>query len=338
MSSRSSYGRARLRGIKAALDEHNRLGLQLRKKVEIFDIIEDQQLWLFSQPMHNLFGAYERSKDSGGILVNSQHPPTTQRFTAAHEYGHHVLGHEASVDEEEQMFQSQQLLEVEAQAFAGEFLMPLQLVNYTLRTMGFDRQKPTLSPFDVYKISLELGVSYRAAVTQLTNHKKLTNAVGRRFTKISPLEIKTLVGGLKPEYSWADVWILDRTQEGREFCPSLRDEIHVDLPETPSTGYVWEIVDPARQVLTFIGETFEPQDGNEAIGSNGERHFLFRVTTAGQAQLRLEMRRPWMDNVQPVARFETTISATPRLSGESGSGPSVHQRSALLEEVGASRQ
>ena len=335
MAARSPYERARLHGMKAASDEINRLGLALRERIDIFSIIEEQRLWLFTEPMRNAYGAYTRSEDSGGILLNSQHPVTTQRFTAAHEYGHHMLGHEASADQEEQMFRSQKLLEVEAQAFAGEFLMPLQLMNYTLRMMGFNPRSPALSPLDVYKVALELGVSYRAAVVQLVNHKKLTRTTGRHFGTVSPLAIKTHVGGVKPEFSWADVWILDGAQEGRVFSPSLRDEIHVDLPETPSSGYVWEIIDPAREVLALAGETFEPQDGEEAIGSAGERHFLFRVADPGHGQLRLEMRRPWLDDGQPAARFEATISASARVSGDAGSGPSVNQREALLEDVSA---
>jgi predicted secreted protein len=233
------------------------------------------------------------------------------------------------------MFRSQRQVEVEAQAFAGEFLMPLQLVNYTLRTMGLNYRHPELAPLDVYKLALQLGVSYRAAVTQLVNHKKLSRTVGRKFTKMSPLAIKTHVGGVKPEFSWADVWILDEAQEGREFTPTLRDEIHVELPETPSTGYIWEILDPAHEVLTLASDLFEPLDGEEAIGSDGERHFLFRVAEAGVGQLRFEKRRPWLDSNQPVARFEATISATAPVSGKNGSGPSVNQQQALLEEASA---
>jgi Zn-dependent peptidase ImmA (M78 family)/predicted secreted protein len=336
VSPRSAYERAHLRGSKAASDEHNRLGIDLRERIDIFNVIEDQRLWLFSQPMRNLYGAYKRSDSSGGILINSQHPATTQRFTASHEYGHHILGHEASIDEAEQMFKSQKLLEVEAQAFAGEFLMPIQLVNYTLLNMGFTRQKPELSPLAVYKIALELGVSYQAAVTQLTNHKKLSRTMGRRFASISPLRIKTAAGGVKPEFSWADVWILDQTQEGRAFSPTVRDEIHVELSENPSTGYVWEIIDPAAGVLAYVDETFEPNNNEESIGSSGERHFIFRVATAGRGHLKLELRRPWLKDVQPQSRFEATLSATPRISGESGSGLSIYQRDALLEEIGAS--
>ena len=274
MATRSPYERARLRGMKAASDEINRLDLSLAAHRYLLHHRGAAPLALHGADGQRLRGV-RQYQDSGGILLNSQHPVTTQRFTAAHEYGHHVLGHEASADQEVQMFRSQKLLEVETQAFAGEFLMPLQLVNYTLRMMGFNPRNPTLNPLDVYKVALELGVSYRAAVVQLVNYKKLARTATRRIGAVSPLALKTHIGGVKPEFSWADVWILDETQEGRAFSPTLHDEIHVELPETPSSGYVWEIVDPASDVLVLAGEAFEPEDGEEAIGSSGERHSLF---------------------------------------------------------------
>ena len=77
MATRSPYERARLHGMKAASDEINRLGLSLRERIDIFSIIEEQRLWLFTESMGNAYGAYARSQDSGGILLNSRHPVTT---------------------------------------------------------------------------------------------------------------------------------------------------------------------------------------------------------------------------------------------------------------------
>jgi Zn-dependent peptidase ImmA (M78 family) len=98
--------------------------------------------------------------------------------------------------------------EVAAQAFAGEFLMPVQLVNYTLRTMGLEVQQPALTPSLTYQLALELGVSYSAVVTQMVGHKKLSIDAGRRMRRLSPLDIKTGLAGDKPTHSWADVWLL----------------------------------------------------------------------------------------------------------------------------------
>lgn len=276
-------------GIRAALREHQRIGTDLTRRVEVFDVIEDERIWLLFQRLRNLYGAYRRYGDAAGIIINSQHPLTLQRFTAAHEYGHHVLGHDMSADDETRIFRrSHDPREVAAQAFAGEFLMPLQLVNYTLRTMGFTGRYLPLTARQVYQLALELGVSYSAAVTQLVGQRKLTVAAGQRLRHESPLAIKTGLAGLRPADSWADVWLLDESQEGRRFSPRLRDEIHVVLAETPSTGYVWQLIDAAPSVLALIDDEFETSDGSDVIGAGGTHHVAFRVTHPGPSRIRLE--------------------------------------------------
>src|SRR5580704_8359988 len=200
----STYESARLTGMKAAQDEHNRLGTTMHERVPVFDVIEDARIWLLFKPMHTLYGAYECHGDAAGIIINSQHPLSLQRFTAGHEYGHHVLGHEASADDEERIYggDRQSMQEVAAQAFAGEFLMPIQLVNRTLRTMGLAVQNPGLTPSLTYQLALELGVSYSGVVTQLVGQRKLSIDAGRRLRKLSPLDIKMGLAGEKPAHSW----------------------------------------------------------------------------------------------------------------------------------------
>ena len=258
MAALTPYQRAAREGIRAAQREHQRIGTEFTRRVEIFDVIEDERIWLLFQRLRNLYGAYERYGVAAGIIVNSQHPLTLQRYTAAHEYGHHALGHAASADDETRIYRrSQDPREVAAQAFAGEFLMPLQLVNYTLRTMGLSGRYFPLTARQVYQLALDLGVSYGAAVTQLVGQHKLTVPAGQRLRRESPLAVKTGLAGLRPADSWADVWLLDESQEGRQFSPRLRDEIHVMLAETPSTGYVWQLVDAAPSVLALIDDQFE---------------------------------------------------------------------------------
>jgi len=76
--------------------------------------------------------------------------------------------------------------------------MPLQLVNYTLRTMGLYGKYLPLTARQVYQLALELGVSYSAAVTQLVVQHKLTAAAGQRLQRESPLAIKAQLAGLRP--------------------------------------------------------------------------------------------------------------------------------------------
>jgi Zn-dependent peptidase ImmA (M78 family)/predicted secreted protein len=325
---------ARLEGSRVAAEEHERLGSSMRERIEIFDIIEDARIWLLFKPLRELYGAYERYQGAAGIIINAQHPMSLQRFTAAHEYGHHLLGHRASADDEEQINggRNQVLQEVAAQAFAGAFLMPIQLVNYTLRTMGVTGQRPNLSPRQIYQLALELGVSYSAAITVLVGQKKISPEAGRRLRHLSPLAIKTGLVGEKPEDSWADVWLLDEAQEGREFIARLRDEVHVTLPEIPSSGYVWQVVDPAPSVLALVEDRFEPQGDADQFGSDGLRHLWFRVTAPGTGRIRLEKRRPWLTESQPTAAFEATLAAIAPITGDADDGLTDEQKQGVIDD------
>jgi predicted secreted protein/Zn-dependent peptidase ImmA (M78 family) len=330
MAALTPYRRAVRDGIRAAQREHQRLGTDLTTRVEVFEVIEDERIWLLSRRLGNLYGAYKRYGETCGIIINAQHPLTLQRYTAAHEYGHHVLGHAASADDEERIQRlSRDLGEVAAQAFAGEFLMPLQLVNYTLRTMGLSGSNLQLTAPQVYQISLELGVSYRAAVTQLAGQHKLAPATAEQLRQQSPLDVKTGLAGVRPADPWADVWLLDESQEGRRFSPRLRDEVHVMLPETPSTGYMWQLVDPAASVLALVDDQFETVD-DDVIGASGTRHVAFRAASPGASQIRLERRRPWQPNAETSAIFEATVSVIPLLTGDADDGLSADQKQALL--------
>src|SRR5205807_5330684 len=99
----SNLQMARRQGARTAQHEHLRLHTPLDRPIDIFKIIASADVWLMFQPLSRLFGAYERVNSSAGILINSNHPVALQRSTAAHEYGHHVLGHASHFDAEEQI-------------------------------------------------------------------------------------------------------------------------------------------------------------------------------------------------------------------------------------------
>lgn len=334
MAPLTSYEIARFKGLKAAQEQHRHLGTILQDRVAIFDVIEDARIWLFFRPLRNLYGAYERQGDAAGIIINSQHPLNLQRFTAAHEYGHHVLGHLVSADDEDHIYRdgNQQLQEVAAQAFAGEFMMPIQLVNYSLSAIGVTGQHSGLVPEQIYQLALQLGVSYSAALTQLAAQKKLSNEMAHRYRGMSPLEIKTIVGGKKPEHSWANVWLFDGSQGGRHIVPQEHDEIHVTLQETPSTGYIWELVDSAPHVLELISDAFEEDVDDGRVGRSGLRHFWFRVRSPGTGRIRLEMRRPWQTEGQMALEFEITLAALKFRTGDLREGITVDQRKSIIDD------
>ena len=260
------YENARLDGIHAAQREHRRLGSNFESGCPIFDVIEDARIWLFFQPLHNLYGAYMRDGDAPGSSstrsipspCSATRPRTSTAITSS-------AMQRAPTTRPHLPTRRQSLQEVAAQAFAGEFLMPLQLVNYTLRTMGLSGTVPALVPRQVYQLALELGVSYSAAVTQLVGQRKLTVDAGQRLRKMSPLAVKTGLAGIRPANSWADVWLLDESQEGRQFVAAAARRDPLMLRETPSTGYVWEPIDVAPSILELVDDRFESDDGGHGV-------------------------------------------------------------------------
>lgn len=82
-------------------------------------------------------GAYLRKRGRPFIFLQSTDYPTRQRFTLAHELGHHVLGHRGRVDNRSEIgADSVDLEERQANHFAGELLAPAAAVAQRLRVDG----------------------------------------------------------------------------------------------------------------------------------------------------------------------------------------------------------
>lgn len=100
------------------------------------------------------------------LWVNGTHPPRRQRFTLAHELGHAWCGHEGSPAPDTVATLSGRTTnpqEIEANAFAAEFLVPRAALQE--RVVG----EPTLE--DAARIASDFGVSAIAAVYRLKTLK-----------------------------------------------------------------------------------------------------------------------------------------------------------------------
>lgn len=107
------------------------------------------------------------------IAVNAHHHPHRQKFTIAHELGHYYL-HETGAD---RLFVDRivyfrnsvsssgaQQHEIEANKFAAELLMPMNLVKAILESYPSE-----LSEHDTFKLANQFGVSQQAMTFRLTN-------------------------------------------------------------------------------------------------------------------------------------------------------------------------
>jgi Zn-dependent peptidase ImmA (M78 family) len=119
--------------------------------VPVERIIKARNVMLQYAPLEEDLSGMAFIKDGVGIIgVNALHHPNRQRFTAAHELGHHVL-HAPDIQKTVHVDKGFRVLmrdavssqgidplEVEANAFASELLMPRELLASALDTSGLD--------------------------------------------------------------------------------------------------------------------------------------------------------------------------------------------------------
>lgn len=330
---------ASLKGATAATKQWMQLGLDASEPVDVFRVIEEARVWLLFEPLQHLYGFFQRDGDAAGVVVHNGHPLSLQRFTAAHEYGHFVLGHQVSQDGHSELFGvgDVPVQELEAQAFAAEFLMPLPLVNRLLDRLGLAREPRELSPVEAYQLSLELGSSYTATITQLKQLNKITDAALQELNGWQPIAIKTeLGGGTRPSNARADVWDVTESRRDRHLQLRLDDELHVRLPEVPSTGYRWELdLDELNTGLDLLADELEPSDlhGHERFGATRRRHLWWRATSIARGTLDVRLVRSWQGApAAAIDRVSLPLSIRgPRTGLELETGIALPQRRALLQ-------
>lgn len=114
-------------------------------------IIKSRKIVLQYAPLEEDLSGMAYIKDGTGIIgVNALHHPNRQRFSAAHELGHHVL-HEDDIRQAVHVDKGIRVLfrddisalgtepmEIEANAFASELLIPSDLLAVALEGGGVD--------------------------------------------------------------------------------------------------------------------------------------------------------------------------------------------------------
>ena len=77
---------------------------------------------------------------------------------------------------------------------------------------------------------------------------------------------------------------------GREHTAAVGEQLVVRLPESPTTGYRWQLEVPPE--VTVEEDGFEPGDPG-APGAAGTRTFRLRATAPGTHHLAASQRRSW---------------------------------------------
>lgn len=304
---------AKLKGARAAAEVHAKLGLRNKIKegleqVDVFYSIHELDIAMLCKPLDGLLGAYFCSPDKGIIVTTNRRLPI-QRFTAAHELGHYWLEHEKSLDSEDSMKLARQgiagipIQEIEAEAFASEFLLPKLLMVKTAKKFGWNLDD-LKNPEIVYQLSLRVGTSYDATRLALLENKIINLNDARKLKEIPPKTTKRNI--LKDENldnPWADVYFVDLQDNGSVIQPSSEDTIIIELPEHSSGGYLWSKVTNDLGVEIINDESIQVAGNN--IGSISKRRLSLRGEE--NTKIHIEESRPWEKNKEPLEIFDIDI-------------------------------
>jgi hypothetical protein len=181
--------------------------------VDVFDLAHVIGVEVRFTNIPSMEGMYLRQQ-SPLILIASERPPGRQRFTCAHELGHHVFGDGSRIDELldiENSLGRRSDEEVRADMFAGLLLMPKTAV---LR--GFAARKlcvNTASAIDVFRVSCWLGVGY----STLLKHLKFALHIipEDRFTELIRHSPKSIRHEILEREAPEDLVVVDEHWDGR---------------------------------------------------------------------------------------------------------------------------
>ncbi len=227
----------------AILEVRQRL-VSTQERVDVFGALAWLDVRVIFRPLDGLLGAFIQG-DVPGVVISTKRPVSVQRFTGAHEMGHAVLGHAASLDSPDVIKKASSdqparkmsgfasyLQEIEADAFASAFLLPTWVITRHAHRQGWSRVDLTDADV-VYQLSLRCGASYQAMVWALHRDRFVSDADRDRLLNVKPKIIKARLGHEKPfADARGDAWRLTRQDVGVETPVSIGDTVTIDIQES----------------------------------------------------------------------------------------------------------
>lgn len=89
--------------------------------------------------------------------------------------------------------------------------------------------------------------------------------------------------------------VLGPDDDGTMIDLVMGDEILVELPSNPSTGYSWQVADPGPCNAPDGSQFVQDSQDEDLVGSGGIERFVFVRNSQEGGELRMEYRRPWED-------------------------------------------
>ncbi|MGI5144283.1 ImmA/IrrE family metallo-endopeptidase [Streptomyces sp. CA-106110] len=250
----------------AAIQAHRDLGVDRTQYVHVHRAIKEAGVIGMTQPMPRLFGVYFSPADKGpAVLLNATLNVITQRHTAAHELGHHRLGHRSAADKELDPALrwgngSWPDEEKTAEAFAAWFLMPLPAVRSALGRICGGRPS---SPEHVYRLARELGTSYAGTVRHLENLRLLDSSRASQWAKIPPAGLRSALAGGAALPAQTQVHVVTGASDGQTVHADAGDVLVLHLDEAvfevlPKGLEVWDSGGTSPLTAAVVTAELEP--------------------------------------------------------------------------------
>jgi inhibitor of cysteine peptidase len=100
--------------------------------------------------------------------------------------------------------------------------------------------------------------------------------------------------------------IIGKTDNGKSFEVSQNDLISINLPENPTTGYLWQVSEVDNRVVKIQDSTFSIST-ESGIGAGGMRILSFKAESSGTTNIRLNLRRGWEPEQSAIEKFGLII-------------------------------
>jgi inhibitor of cysteine peptidase len=99
---------------------------------------------------------------------------------------------------------------------------------------------------------------------------------------------------------------LTASDNGQKITLFVGQELVIQLPGNPSTGYTWEAKDLDTGMFQQEGDAVFASSNTNLVGSGGTLTLAFRVLKTGPAALSLVYHRSWETGVAPLQTFSIT--------------------------------
>jgi inhibitor of cysteine peptidase len=101
--------------------------------------------------------------------------------------------------------------------------------------------------------------------------------------------------------------VLGDDDEGTEVSLKTGEQLVIELPSNPTTGFSWMVADSGP--LTQAGESeYETDAAPDVVGAAGTETFTFNAEEAGSGTLKLEYRRSWETGVAAEDVWSVTVT------------------------------